>query len=83
MGTLAFSKLLLYVHSVMWDLGVPQQATFILFEDNDACTSTAMTQKPTPRTCCMEIKYLLLCKWIEQDLIKLEQMDMVHNMVNH
>ena len=67
----------------MWDLGVPQRAALILYEDNDACTSMAMAQKPTPRTRHMDIKYFSLCKWVERDLIKLEHVDTVVNMADH
>jgi hypothetical protein len=46
MGALDFGKILLYVCSVLWDLGVPQHAASVLYEDNNACTAMAMAQKP-------------------------------------
>jgi hypothetical protein len=39
-------KMILFVRSVLWDLGVPQEAATILYEDNDACTAMANAQKP-------------------------------------
>ena len=42
MGASDFGKILLFIRSVMWDLGVPQCAATVLYEDNDACTSMAM-----------------------------------------
>ena len=48
MGASDFGKLLLFIRSVMWDLGVPQRPATVLYKDNDAFTSMAMAQKPTP-----------------------------------
>ena len=67
----------------MWDLGIPQDAATILYEDNDACTVMANAQKPTPRTLHIDTKYNVLCKWVERDLIKLERVDVSLNMVDH
>ena len=55
----------------------------LLYEDNDACTAMANAQKPTTRTCHMDIKYNVLCKWVERDLIKLERVDTSLNMADH
>ncbi|KAL7523787.1 hypothetical protein ACHAXR_000330, partial [Thalassiosira sp. AJA248-18] len=68
-------KMLLFVRSVMWDLGVPQCSASIAYEDNDACTAMANAQKPTPRARHMDIKHRVLCEWVERDLIKLERVD--------
>jgi len=57
------SKMILFVCSVLWDLGVPQEAATLLYEDNDACTAMANAQKPTPRTRHMDIKYFSLSEW--------------------
>ena len=66
-------KLLLFCRSVLWDLSIPQTAATIAYEDNDACTSMANAQKPTSRTRHIDIKYHVLCQWVEQDLILLER----------
>lgn len=42
MDTLDFCKILLYVCSILWDLGVPQQVASVFYEDNDACMAIAM-----------------------------------------
>jgi hypothetical protein len=57
-------KMILFLRSVLWDLGVPQEAATILYEDNDACTAMANAQKPMPRTRHMEIKYFSLSEWV-------------------
>jgi hypothetical protein len=32
-------KMNLFVHSILWDLGIPQEAATLLYEDNDSCTA--------------------------------------------
>ena len=73
METSVAGRMMLFCQSVMWDLGVPQCAATVGYEDNDACTSMAMAKKPTPRTRHIDIKYHVICQWTEQDLIKLER----------
>jgi hypothetical protein len=40
-------------------------------------------QKPTPRTCHIDIKYFALCDWVELDLIHLECIDTSINTSDH
>ena len=83
MGAGDTGKMLLYIRSVMYDLGVPQDAATILYEDNDACTTMANAQKPTPRTRHIDIKWFSLAEWVERDLLKLERVDTTQNMADH
>ena len=76
-------KSILFLRSVMYDLGIPQGAATIAYEDNDAATSMANAQKPTKRTRHLDIKYFELCEWVERDLIKLERIDTSLNMSDH
>ncbi len=62
-------KMILFVHRVLWDLDIPQEAATLLYEDNNACTAMANAQKPTPCTCNMDIKYFSLLEWVERDLM--------------
>ena len=82
MGASDFGKILLYVRSVLWDLGVPQHAASVMYEDNDACTAMAMAQKPTPRTRHMDIKYQVICEWVERDLLHLKRIDTSINLAD-
>ena len=43
----------------------------------------ANAQKPTPRTQHLDIKYHVLCEWVELDLILLSQVDTTVNMADH
>jgi hypothetical protein len=68
-------RITLFVHSVLWDLDIPQEAATIAYEDNDGCTAMGNAQKPTPRTRHINIKYFAHCDWVERDLIHLECID--------
>ena len=77
---------ILFVRSILWDLGISQSAIMLLYEDNDACTAiTAMAnaQKSTSRTRHMDIKNFALSEWVEQDLLKLERVHTSLNMSDH
>ena len=76
-------KMILFMHSVLWDLGVPQEAATLLYEDNDACTAMANAQKPTSQTRHMDIKYFSLSEWVERDLMLLECIDTLINLADH
>ena len=65
-------KMILFIQSILRDLNIPQDATTVLYEDNDACTDL-----PHGRT--ILIKTFTLCEWIEQDLILMEHIDTTIN----
>ena len=83
MGAVQCGRMILFVRSVMWDLGIPQVAASLIYEDNDAATKMANARKPTPRTRHMDIKYHALCEWVEQDLMTLERIDTSQNLADH
>jgi hypothetical protein len=76
-------RMSLYLHSILWDLGVPQDAATILYEDNDGATAMANAGKPTPRTCHIDIKYYALQEWVERDLVVLRRIDTSVNTADH
>jgi hypothetical protein len=83
MGASDFGQLILFIRSVLWDIGVPQAAASILYEDNNACIAMAMAQKPTPRMRHMDIKFHAPVKWVKRDLFCLECINTSLNMTNH
>jgi hypothetical protein len=83
MAAYKLGKMLLYVRSILWDLNVPQEAASWLYEDNDICTAMANAQKPAGCTRHMDIRYHVLCEWVEQDLIVLERVDTTINKADH
>jgi hypothetical protein len=54
-------RMSLFVHSILWDLDILQEAASIAYEDKDGCTAMGNAQKPTPRTRHINIKYFALC----------------------
>jgi KUP system potassium uptake protein len=76
-------KMILYIRSILWDLGIPQLAATVIGEDNDACTAIGNAQKTTPRTRHMDIRYRALSDWIESDLMVLERVDTAVNTSDH
>jgi hypothetical protein len=76
-------KMVLFLRSILYDLGIPQQAASVIYEDNDGCTAMANAQKPTPRTRHMDIKYFALSEWVEMDLMFLERIDTSINEADH
>jgi hypothetical protein len=69
MGASDYGRMILFVRSILWDIGLPQEAATILYKDNNSCIIMAMAQKPTPRTRHMDIKYHVLVDWIKCDLL--------------
>ena len=66
-------RMFLFCQSVMYDLGIPQCAATITYEDNVACTPIANAQKSTPCTRHIGINYHVLCQLVKQDVLKLSQ----------
>jgi hypothetical protein len=75
-------RMTLYCRSVILDFGVPQCVVTIKYEENDSCTPILMPQKPTPRTRTINIKYHVLCQWVEQDLVRLERVSLTLEVVD-
>jgi hypothetical protein len=76
-------KMILLVGSVLWDLGIPQEAATLLYEDNNGCTAMGNAQKPTLQTRRIDIKYFSLREWVECNLILLDQINTSINMYDH
>ena len=75
--------MILFCQGILWDLEVPQCAATVAYEDNDAYRAMANAGKPTPHVRHMDIKYNVLCEWVERDLIVLERVDTKLNMADH
>ena len=53
-------KICLFVRSIMHDLGIPQDAASVIYEDNEGAIAMANAQKPTTRTRHMDIRYFAM-----------------------
>ena len=65
MEATTMGKLVLYCRSIVWDLGIPQLAATIAYEDNDAANSMENTRHPTNQTCHIDIKWHVLRQRVE------------------
>ena len=63
------SKFTLYLRSMINDLGIAQECTTRVHEDNEAAIAMANAQHPTRRTRYMETKDFALLDWVEADQI--------------
>ena len=76
-------RMTLYCRSILFDLGVPQEAATILYEDNDGATAMANAGKPTSRSRHIDIKFYALQEWVERDLMVLKRIATALNMADH
>ena len=76
-------KMILFLRSILYDLGIPQEAASILYEDNEGCIAMANAGKPTSRTRHIDIKYHSICEWVERDLVILERVPTSQNLSDH
>ncbi len=83
MAAYELGKMLQYVRSILWDLNIPQEAASRLYDDSNVCKAMANAQKPTSRTHHMDIRYHILCEWVERDLIVLEWVHTTINEADH
>jgi hypothetical protein len=67
------AKLVLFFHSLLEDLGIPQHYATIIYEDNKGALMMVNSQQPTRRTRHLEIKHFALLDWVERNLIILKQ----------
>ena len=72
-------KYILYVRSILDEIGVPQNEATVLYEDNNGALLMANAQQPTKRTRHMDIKTFALQQWVEKDLIRLRRINTADN----
>ncbi len=66
-------KQILYLRSILSELGLPQSHATVLLEDNQGALLMANAQKPTKRTRHMDIKHFALQDWVDRDLLLLKR----------
>ena len=62
-------KAILYVRSILNEIGLEQEKATTLFIDNEGALMMGNAQQPTRRTRHMDIKKFALIDWIEKELI--------------
>ena len=73
------AKSILYLRTILDQLGLDQSKATILFEDNQGALQMANAQQPTRRTRHMDIKHFAIQDWIEHDLIALHRVETSNN----
>ncbi|KAL7481953.1 hypothetical protein ACHAW6_007632 [Cyclotella cf. meneghiniana] len=61
-----------FIRSILWDLGIPQQAAKVMYEDINACIAMVNVQNHTTRTLHMDIRYFALAEGVEWDIMILK-----------
>ena len=72
-------KYILYLRSILQDIGMTQHEATILYEDNQGSLLMAQAQQPTKRTRHIDIKHFVLQDWCEQDLITIKRINTTDN----
>ena len=72
-------KQILYLRSILDEIGVPQEKATTLYEDNQGALLMANAQRPTKRTKHMDIRHFALQDWVERDLIILKRINTSDN----
>jgi hypothetical protein len=72
-------KTILYLQSILHELGFSQYLPTIIFEDNTGALHKANAQQPTGRTRHMDTEYFALQDWVKHDQVKLTQLDTANN----
>ena len=65
-------KMILYLRTILDELGIEQNEATILFEDNQGALMMANAQQPTRRTRHIETAAFALQDWVSRDLVCLE-----------
>ena len=75
-------KQILYIRSILDSIGIPQEASTTLYEDNQGALLMDNAQKPTKRTKHMDIRHFALQDWVNQDLLTLKRITTSDNYAN-
>jgi deoxyuridine 5'-triphosphate nucleotidohydrolase len=72
-------KYILYVRTILEEIGLAQEHASILYEDNQGALLMANAQRPTKNTKHIDIKHFALQDWVQDDLLKLKRIDTSDN----
>ena len=64
-------KTILYLRTILDEMGVDQEEATVLYEDNQGALLMANAQQPTRRTRHLETAAFALQDWVERDLVQL------------
>jgi hypothetical protein len=73
------AKYILYLRSLLEEIGLLQEDATVLYEDNQGALLMANAQRPTKRTRHMDIKTFGLQDWVKRDLLCLKRIATADN----
>ena len=76
-------KTILYLRSILTELGYPQLQPTTLFEDNAGAFYMATAERPTRRTRHMDTKTFAIQDWIRQDYLEMKPIRTNANISDH
>ena len=78
-AAVAAGKYILYIRSIMSEIGMEQYEATTLFEDNQGALLMAQAGKPTKRTKHVDLKIFVLQDWVEHDLLAVKRINTADN----
>ena len=72
-------KTILYIRTILEELGLEQKDATILYIDNDGALNMANQGQPTRNTRHMELKNFAIQQWVERDLLVLRRITSQNN----
>ena len=72
-------KSILYLRTIMQQIGLQQHHATILFEDNQGALLMASAGQPTKRTKHVDIKHFAIQDWVERDLLTMKRINTADN----
>ena len=68
-------KYLLYVRTILEEIGLEQTDATVLYEDNQGALLMANASRPTKRTRHMDVKHFVIQQWIAHDLLTMKRVN--------
>ena len=72
-------KCILYLRTILHQIGLEQEKATILYEDNQGALLMAQAGRPTKRTKHIDIRHFALQQWVENDLINFQRISTSDN----
>ena len=76
------SRLMLYIRSILEEIGMEQEFASPIYEDNQGCLLMVNSGKPTKRARHIDIKQFSILDWVETDLLHIKRVSTHDNSVD-
>jgi hypothetical protein len=68
-------KYLIYVRTILEEIGLEQTDATVLYEDNQGALLMANASRPTKRTRHMDVKHFVIQQWVAHDLLTMKRIN--------